>query len=444
MKKIHLLMTAIASMAVVLPSCSSSEDPMVDPVTPSAPPQITYNITVDGFSDEDASTRAFVKTSWGDGDELSIWYDSNKDATPDLTLTYSASSGKWSIAETSSNTPSTTGGYLKTVYNGVAKVAAYDSYTYEATSTNTATLTANIFTWTFLTELQVVVTGLTADDASNYSLWCNQLIPCTGYEVGESAITAQNTVAGDAVRGIANTDGVAFVFGVSAKAGESADYVFTLANRKTSEISTYTAASKTLERGNEVMKGLKIASTKFAPSYSGTAIAHVDLQKYITVNWVQLWKDGPRFAKVNYITYKDLTDTNQNDEKQLGTALPCSYWDEETAPHTWGPNWSIGASETVMSSLKNTNLITKRYYSKDGIFGFEFTGIGDYSNNSIFLPAQFSSGTTAPTATLGEGNYWSTTQIGLKIQCKSSDSWRFSWETADANRYCLVRPILAL
>ena len=60
--------------------------------------------------------------------------------------------------------------------------------------------------WTFLTEIQVVVTSLSGN-ASDYTLPCDKFTPLSGdgYEIGSDAITASTGTNGIRITG--NTDG---------------------------------------------------------------------------------------------------------------------------------------------------------------------------------------------------------------------------------------------
>ena len=224
---------------------------------------IKINITVaDCNSDDNSGSAATktVKTGWENGDQISIWYDSNTGDTPDLVIEYNRSTTKWSAASAtvSGNTPSTGGGFLKAVYSSGLIVAANNiAYTYDGSE-----LTADINSWTYLTEIQVVVSGLTSGDAAQYRLASKNLTPCTGYTVGSGAITATKGTKGATAKGVSNTAGVAFVFATTDYT--AASYKFSLF-KYGATAQEFTASRAISEVTNHAsVKAIKIASTGFA------------------------------------------------------------------------------------------------------------------------------------------------------------------------------------
>lgn len=147
----------------------------------------------------------------------------------------------------------------------------------------------------------------------------------------------------------------------------------------------------------------------------------------VDVNWVQLWKDGPKFAEYNvgvtdgkaesyggYYTWggsinKDPNPVSKNiDSKLTG--------DNDTATKLWGNNWRMPTSVEFLQ-LKNNCICT--WTSKNGVNGLLCTGKYDeYTSNSIFLPAAgsyyhnldvFEEG--------GSGYYWSSTPFQKYTEC---------------------------
>lgn len=260
MKKIVMI---FAAMAAALSSCQKSE---LESVSANDGKDIVLNISVSNPGADD--TKAIIKTGWAANDEISIWYDSNVQETPDLVVTYNGE--KWIQKEgaaISGNTPSTgTGKYAKALYNGKVKVASKDDYTYENN-----TLTFNIANWKFLTEIQVVVKGLTSASAGNYTLACDKFTPLAstgnGYAVGSDAITASNGTKASAVTGISNADGVAFVFATADYSATAAEYKFVLKDKTSgSEVTKVYKPNVAIaeKEGKSSIKALAIASTKFA------------------------------------------------------------------------------------------------------------------------------------------------------------------------------------
>lgn len=268
MKKI---LTLLAVMVAMLASCNKNE---IEPVSKNDGKDIVLNIRVSNPGADD--TKALIKTGWAANDEISIWYDSNVQETPDLVVTYNGE--KWIQKEgavISGNTPSTgTGKYAKALYNGKVKVASKDSYTYDGT-----TLTFNIANWKFLTEIQVVVYGDDIDGTkpSDYTLSCDKFTPCTGYNVGPEAITASAGTINTAVTGISNSDGVAFVFATAEYSKTATDFIFTLTNNTSSSavVKKYTP-SNPLPENKSVIKAIKIASNKFVAPTRASSVAEAN------------------------------------------------------------------------------------------------------------------------------------------------------------------------
>lgn len=97
-----------------------------------------------------------------------------------------------------------------------------------------------------------------------------------------------------------------------------------------------------------------------------------------TIEWVQLWAGGPKFAKknvANQMTWKDATKNG--------------------AEYVWGANWRTPTKEEMNfvnakydENLVITPLNTKvEVRSQDGVYGLLYTGIQPgYTDNTLFLP----------------------------------------------------------
>lgn len=241
---------------------------------------IKLNISVSSLEDNTSSTKAMVKTGWANGDRISIWFDSNVQSNPDLVIKYNGTTWENDTdATVSGNTPAASGN-LKAVFNGAVIVSAKDSYTYES-----STLSATISNWTYLTEIQVVLTGLSSSNASKYTLSCNRItsLASSKYTVGADEITANAVVKGGTVTGIENEEGVAFVFAATDSYGLEADYKFYLSDATVTPVvsKSYTASAKTLTKNTGKIKGIKIDDSKFSEisatdlSASGTANTYI-------------------------------------------------------------------------------------------------------------------------------------------------------------------------
>ncbi|MGN1246173.1 MAG: hypothetical protein ACI4UN_06030 [Muribaculaceae bacterium] len=124
------------------------------------------------------------------------------------------------------------------------------------------------------------------------------------------------------------------------------------------------------------------------------ALANIDgVDTY--VKYVQLWADGPRFAEFNL----GETQTTGNSSQFLwgeipeepgfeydGTEydngqLPAAH---DNATQLWGENWRMPTQAELAALHSNCTL---SYVQIDGVWGFCYTGKGDFADKSIFLPA---------------------------------------------------------
>lgn len=160
--------------------------------------------------------------------------------------------------------------------------------------------------------------------------------------------------------------------------------------------------------------------------YDGTG--STEREDGVKVNWVQLWEDGPKFAEYNigaqkatdygdYYTWGARTslDNDTEDPKYYNTGnANLSGWDD-TATFLWGPNWRMPNQEEL-SSLFNSTLCTANWTTIDGVYGYKFTGKGDYAENFIFIPASgcwYIEWDTYNKTGEGEWSYcWSSSKVG--------------------------------
>lgn len=250
MKKFALI---FAMMATVFASCSKNELPADEPTVRNP---IKLNITVSNPNADD--TKAAIKSDWVLNDVIQIWYDSNKQALPDLVVKYDGTN--WvedGTASVSGNNPSPSG-FVKAVYSNNVAVAAKDPYTY-----SDATMSFNLLTWTFLTELQVVIKDIT-ENYSNYTLSCARFASYEGFEVGDDSITAVVGAKGKSVAGIANSDGIAFAFATNDLWDVSGLFNFYLTTP--AEGNKEYPATITVTSPGSKMKGLTTSYGKFTSS----------------------------------------------------------------------------------------------------------------------------------------------------------------------------------
>lgn len=158
-----------------------------------------------------------------------------------------------------------------------------------------------------------------------------------------------------------------------------------------------------------------------------------------TIDWVQLWPGGPKFAK-------------ENVAKTLNWSDACKTGDA----YVWGKNWRTPTKEelTFVNATHDadnnykliiTPLNTKAEVTvnKDGVIGILYTGIQPgYTDKSIFLPVD----------DYGYGFYWTTTKstqnagTALNIVCDPSNIHMYKFDesasTEGGSTSYLVRPVL--
>ena len=142
------------------------------------------------------------------------------------------------------------------------------------------------------------------------------------------------------------------------------------------------------------------------------------------VRWVQLWENGPKFAEYNvgvtdgkaesyggYYTWGG-TFKNQknswNDDHISGTSnLSCTGDNiTDTATKLWGDNWRM-PTQAELNALLSNCICT--WTTQNGVNGFLCTGKGNYSSNSVFLPAAGYCAYGPIYAPGYDGHYWSST-----------------------------------
>ena len=155
------------------------------------------------------------------------------------------------------------------------------------------------------------------------------------------------------------------------------------------------------------------------PPTTGTAIAVIN-DVVTPVNWVQLWKGGPKFAEYNvgatsateyggYYAWGGSQD--KVDDQNTGTVALSG--DSDTATKLWGNKWRMPTQAELQALLTNCDVKRTNDYKGDGtnIKGTIFTGKQGtaFASNSVFLPA---AGFCASGTVLGQGGYgyfWSST-----------------------------------
>ena len=260
------ILTLLAVMATVLSSCSKNE---IAPSEKGTCANLKLDVTVSYPGEQ---TKAIIKEDWANGDLIKIWYGSNTGNTPDLVIKYDGTD--WDT-EGAPTTPSASG-TLKAVYSDKVAVAANGiSYTYVG-----GTISFNISEWIFLTEVQVVVKDLDDTNADKYTLACDKFTPVASsgekYTVTTTEISARKEAKGDAVTGISNDDGVAFVFATADYSSTTAAFKFTLVDNTSGTVERIYTATKPLQKNNFVIKAIKIASGDFVANKPFSSVAEAN------------------------------------------------------------------------------------------------------------------------------------------------------------------------
>ena len=172
------------------------------------------------------------------------------------------------------------------------------------------------------------------------------------------------------------------------------------------------------------------------PPTTGTAKATIGGEE-VDVKWVQLWKDGPKFAE------KNVGASRAADE---GSTMKFTEATKVGTEYVWGANWCTPSKGDMDELLKaapdgGSEKVACEYIQEDGKWGFKFTGLTDgYTDNSVFFPAQ--SGNSRS----GDAIYWSATADGSRawlmlLQYFNGD-WFSDWGTDVQDHEYRVRPVL--
>ena len=201
---------------------------------------------------------------------------------------------------------------------------------------------------------------------------------------------------------------------------------FTLSFKTSSDGSYEKNTEKTLAltRNKVINLGSFIKDNLTKATIAGTAEA---AEK--NVPWVQLWEDGPKWAVYNVGVTNDKPESyggyyawggsvNISDDHYTGASALSGNTD--TATKLWGSKWRMPRKEELEALLTQCNV---EWTTSEGVAGCKFTGKGDFSSNSIFMPYAGDYVTSTSTATAGQrllyvegsvGFYWSSTPTGGK------------------------------
>ena len=150
---------------------------------------------------------------------------------------------------------------------------------------------------------------------------------------------------------------------------------------------------------------------------TGTAKATIGGSE-VDVKWVQLWAGGPKFAEYNVGVTDSKAESfggyyawggSQDKVDDHKTGSEALSGDSDTATKLWGTAWRM-PTQAEFKALYFASNCTVEWTTVNGVNGRKFTGKGDYSSNSVFLPAagSYNNGVSNDGV---NGYYWSTTPV---------------------------------
>ena len=497
MKKSIILSIAAAvifALAVTV-SCNNLEEVTESDPEPEASGEIILHATVSDPGGDDSGTnsdsKAYFNSSthnwvWEGGEVIKIWYGSNTQTTPDGLIGYSKNTNNWAFTSgtTSGNTPSSSG-TLKAVYSidGVT-ITTTSKYTYSKINGSNH-LFVDLKDWKYLSEIRVIMEGLTSSDASKYTLACDRFYPITGYSVGSSSITAAKGDKGAAVTGISNSGGkgVAFVFATCDSYGSSATYNFTLMSKDKNQLSNLKKTATTL---NKVTNFTKIKSIKLTSTLT-TYPLYVEIGgvKWATMNvgattvagspstsfgdYFAWGETTPRYTSITInskssITFggwkSDYSSIGYNDSKYYKGNVNTLDSDHDAATYNWGSEWRTPTLSDFNNLIKacggskdDSGTWDENVYNykknKKGVFYLpedqttlpEYTGVPGYlfvSGSSSDSPRVF-----FPAAGCIKGKTFDVIDTGTTTDRSYGFYWTASYKTSWEDTECAYSTYLA-
>lgn len=168
---------------------------------------------------------------------------------------------------------------------------------------------------------------------------------------------------------------------------------------------------------------------------SGTATATINGETQ-TIDWVQMWIGGPRFAKE-----KNVEGTmNWTEAAKIGS------------DYVWGANWRTPTKDEMDFvdkdgyTTKTENVEVDNVIENDVVIAFKYIGVQPgYTNNIMYLPSNFPNSSA--------GVYWSSTDAGydtddpelgwcLNMIVNNKDSHSHYFLTQKKDVSYAVRPVL--
>ena len=171
---------------------------------------------------------------------------------------------------------------------------------------------------------------------------------------------------------------------------------------------------------------------------TGKATATIG-ESNVDVKWIQLWKDGLKFAEFNV----GAANNKPEDSGDYGKYKSSTSADYATT--NWGDKWRTPTIDEWGELFANC---TYEWTAVNGVDGCIFTGKGDYKNNSIFLPAAGRLGGSS-IAYPEECYYLSATMASRSynyMHCSQDPYVGVTWSIDESHSYtygCSVRAVLA-
>lgn len=455
MKKLFVTIAALAALV----ACSKVESDPAD-VQKNSNPEIIVNITVD---DQGPDTKA-ARTGWVKGDRINIWFDdvdpqrADENFASDMTI--ELGDDGWDAINIKETFVPKTAGVLTAVFessNDLLNTYAYDDtpfryeanpevrlssngyatasyqtivYSNQAYDYNPATglLSADLTGYSCQTLFKVLVKTTDQTILSNASKYClyvkNESDPsclavpfdgflisprtqATPYPVFEP-ITSSNTVG--ATLGVAEPDGLAFYYATFSSDGDDVSLTLTYDGNPFGQ--KYTVCHSFYPEENCCFTAA-VSLNSFFPSPEGsvgkapvrTSASRPDNE----CTWVQLWKDGPKFAEFNVgATITDYYSCSVYSVGNVGGLYPWhnanldayngGSWRtnvqtgiKDVATQLWGLDWREPTGQELQALMTQCEFTwcdgtTVQYCSGCSLPGYKVSGLGEYRSNNIFLP----------------------------------------------------------
>ena len=438
MKKIYsFLMTVITIMAV---SCNNDKL-FEEQGVPAG--SIRVNITVGGMQH---STKA-VKTGWENGDIIHVYLDDNDTKNSDFDLTYDgtkwnasalsdavvarlkATGGKLHGFWESSNSASTwyntdeyalfTPDYDKRGTTGIEmpRIIKFQNISYSVSSN---TLNANINSWEYVTNIQIVVSGI----SGSYTMYCDDFynIDVLAFDFG-TTITYNLWGPGDSdgrIRGTVNDDGLAFHGQMAWKKTAGSNMTLYLVDNTTGVTYSFTKSlTADISSGGNSFTAIKVPFNKFVVDMgftSGTKWAACNLgadyltgygdyyawgetEPYYSSQSPLTWKDGKstgyswgsydmetagngtKFSKYTYDVNDYATSGTADGKNTLEAA-------DDAATVAYGAPYRMPTQDDFYELRDNCTKEFVTNYLGSGVNGFLFTSTKTgFTNQKVFLPA---------------------------------------------------------